>query len=156
MWIDWQFFEQHSWNIFKSSCAQSGQVSFKSVVLNLMQIFRCSQKQCNGRGRCRAKNILPPLKCELAYQPETICICDEGFMGEHCELLQSSVIPQTQIEINDLSTPLTTTPLEIEDQTSPLRITPSPSTTPTISKFLKYSSFCIFFLKKSILYEIPM
>lgn len=119
-----------------------------------MQIFRCSQKQCNGRGRCRAKNILPPLKCELAYQPETICICDEGFMGEHCELLQSSVIPQTQIEINDLSTPLTTTPLEIEDQTSPLRITPSPSTTPTISKFLKeslilkYSSFCIFFLKK--------
>lgn len=48
---------------------------------------------------------LPLAKCELAYQPETRCICEEPYTGKHCERQTSAI---TEPEPSPTTSPMST------------------------------------------------
>ncbi|KAI6234107.1 Hyaluronidase [Aphelenchoides fujianensis] len=56
---------------------------FASAVIQRAE--KCSKKKCNGNGKCVAIDRTPQTKCELAMQPATKCVCDEGFVGRSCK-----------------------------------------------------------------------
>ncbi|KAI6219248.1 Hyaluronidase [Aphelenchoides besseyi] len=72
---------------------------FTSAVLQKTE--KCAQKLCNGHGRCTAIDSKPPMKCELAHQPEMKCNCDYPYTGENCEINIGDDQPtETIVDVN--------------------------------------------------------